>query len=397
MTAKSTVAARCIVERCYQISTHLRVTGLADTEFASDFLTEKVGDYFYSQGCAVISLELWQDAVLLMFADERSARRALALNGKHDRSYLSAQHRPHGRLVCNSGGMIIQCESHLKEPSKSKSGSLRVSVVTTPPTPVLTTSTNTMSTQRLINSSLQTSKKSPIQKSVSLALTKVVPAKPRPWDPCDKVVAVQVLEGVSLAEFQAILLGVDGVNYTFLKSLPNCEIRYHEDTLEFSIKAKHQTALLQAEELIQDLLEHVREEVDERLEVVNNQKVDAVQKDAVQEVPIVMDDIRVQVVQYNKLAVPGWAIPCVSHASVVVDNDEDAESEATKVYGEEDAKSEASTSYDSVVSTGSVGFVQVERVIQKTIRWRCGSCEVMNFASNCRSCQWCGTNRKVIL
>lgn len=407
-TAKPTQSATTTVERSLPFGRCVKVTGLDQKEFTSQFLAEKVGDYFYAQDCEVTAVEVLAEAVLVTFADGLAVDRAMALHGIHDSSVQAGNKwRPHGRLLCKTGGLIIQ-----------RIVPVSPKVATAPVTAKVHTAA--APSQLPIKSSVPATKKPiVIQKSV------IAPTKPRPWDPCDKVVVVPVMEGISLEELQSILLGADEVNYKFLNSLPYSEIRYHRDKLEFSIRAKHQSALLQAEELIQDLLEHVKEEVEDRLKV----EVDGIHRHEQQEnlggselhprphtrdsatsaalgaglqteqekplaQPKEMDDIRVQVVQYNKLAPFGWAVPCgfstiskvndveetKSEASTTtVDDNKDAETEAND---DEDTKSEATTSCESV------GFVQVERIVQKAT-WTC-VCGTMNFGSH--SC-WCGRMR----
>lgn len=369
-TAKPTQSATTSVEGSLPFGQCVRVTGLDQKEFTSQFLAEKVGDYFYVQDCQVTAVEVLADAVLVTFADRLSVDRAMALHGIHDNSVQAGNKwRPHGRLLCKTGGIIIQ----------------RI----VPVSPKVTTAA---APSQLPNKlSVQASKKSiVIQRSVMVlpkemvthSSVKIATTRPRPWDPCDKVVAVHMMEGISLEEFQSILLGADEVNYNFLNSLPYSEIRYHKETAEFSIRAKHQSALLQAEELIQDLLEHVKEEVEDRLKV----EVDGIH----------VDDIRVQVVEYNKLALCGWAVPCGFSTVSKVNDAEDAKSEATTttVDDNKDATTEANDDEEDtkseVTSTSgeSVGSVQVEMIVQQTI-WTC-VCGTMNFSSN--SC-WCGRMR----
>jgi len=400
-TAKPTQSVTTTVERSLPFGKCVRVTGLDQKEFASQFLAEKVGDYFHVQDCDVTAVEVLADAVLVTFADRPSVDRAMALHGIQDSSVQTGdKRRPHGRLLCKTGGVIIK--SVVPESPKVGTAPVTFKVHTAAPSQ--------------LPKSVQATKKSTVvlpQKMGTPAPKKIASTKPRPWDPCDKVVAVPVMEGISLEELQSILLGADEVNYKFLNSLPYSEIRYHKDKPEFSIRAKHQSALLQAEELIQDLLGHVKEEVEDRLKVVDGilgheqgenlggselhprphardsgtSVVLAASLMTAQEKPLAqqtkMDYIQVQVVQYNMLAPCGWAVPCgfndVEDTKTTVDENKDVDTEAND---DEDTKSEVTTSCESV------GFVQVERIVQKTV-WTC-VCGTMNFSSN--SC-WCGRMR----
>jgi len=379
----------------------VRVTGLDQKEFTGQFLANKVGDYFYMQDCEVKTVEVLADAVLVTFASHLSVDRAMALDRMHDNQVQAGNKwRPHGRLLCKTGGIIIQ----------------RIVPVSPKVAPIPATAG--VPTPGPIESSVQATKSGmvPPKRMATHAPKKSAPTKPRPWDPCDTVVAVHVMEGISFEEFQSVLLGVDEVNYKFLNTLPYSEIRYHKDKPEFSIKAKHQSALLRAQELLQDLLEHVKEEVTDRLKTkVNgihgheqgenprphacNTGISAtlgVGLMNVQEQPLVQqkatDDIRAKVVEYNKLAPSGWAVPCgfstVSKVGGAEDDKSEAGTSTTTVDENKDAKAnddEDSASEVSTTSFESVGVVQVERIVQKTI-WTC-VCGTMNFRSN--FC-WCG-------
>lgn len=383
----------------------VRVTGLDQKEFTGQFLADKVGDYFYVHDCEVTTVEVLADAVLVTFASQLSVDRAVALHRMHDSHVQSGNKwRPHGRLLCKTGGIIIQSIA----PVSPK-------VATTPVTVRVPTA---VPRQLRIKSSVQATKSVMVlpKRMVIHAPKKIASTKPRPWDPCDTMVAVHVMEGISFEEFQSVLLGVDEVNYKFLNTLPYSEIRYHKDKPEFSIRAKHQSALLQAQELLQDLLAHVKEEVTDRLKakvngihgheqgenprphacnagisatpgvgLMNVQGKSPAQQKAT-------DDLRAQVVQYNKLAPCGWDVPCGSSTVSKVNDAEDDKSEAstTTVDENKDAKTKANDDEDlasevSTTSFESVGFVQAERIAQKTI-WTC-VCGTMNFRSN--FC-WCG-------
>merc|ERR1711879_1045733 len=107
------------------------------------------------------------------------------------------------------------------------------------------------------------------EKCVSVAhptpVRKPSAVKPRPWDPCEKSVLVQSLKGIKNTELCSMLLGVDDVNYKFLQSFPGCVVSFDHHSMEFGIRARHQSAMMDMEDLIADLCDTIKETVQQRL------------------------------------------------------------------------------------------------------------------------------------
>lgn len=373
----------------------VRVTGLAPKEFADDLLAEKLGDYFYSRNCEVVDLEVLSDAVLMTLSNERSMRQALSLNGRFDTGVAAAWERPHGRIVCNSTGFIVKCcpaqNSHSPSDQKCTSKPSVDTCASVPPRKQKLAATSKakpcipcdsfrtdekFASDGKTRQSTQMQVKSSNEKCVSgthpTSARKPLALKPRPWDPCEKRVVVQSLQGIKDSELCSMLLGLDDVNYKFLQSFTNCVVSFDRHSMQFEIRARHQSAMMDMEDLIADLCDHIKETVQ-------------------QQISARAATLCERVSQYNELASDGWKVP-VSVAPSTATSASESKSDQ-KIDEISEGSTLGSEEVSDVESTcNSEGSVQVEKMAWKDRSWKCG-CGVMNFTPHGLKCQWCDALR----
>merc|ERR1711879_917523 len=137
----------------------------------------------------------------------------------------------------------------------------------------------------------------------------------------------------------------DDVNYKFLQSFPGCVVSFDHHSMEFGIRARHQSAMMDMEDLIADLCDTIKETVQQRLCACAATLCE-------------------RILRYNESASDGWKVPVGAAPSA------ETKTEESKSDPKIDEISEASTLGEDEVSDvestcNSEGSAQVEKLAWK--------------------------------